>query len=453
MKNETLIKIAQKYGTPSYVFDTKALRERMRQIEEIVGKKVKLCYSIKANPFLIPAMLESVPHLEVCSPGELAICERLRVPMETVVYSGVNKEPSDVLQAVQDGVGICTAESLRHVKLLQAAARKAGKKVPVLLRLNSGAQFGMSREDLLAVIRSRGQYPDLILEGIHYFAGTQRKNKDFHQQLDELQMLKDLFLEVKENEGLTLRKLEYGPGLPVPLFEGADFSDTLAPVRALAPALKETAQWADLTVEAGRFFATECGYYLTKVVDSKNVGEKKYCIVDGGINHVNYLGQIMGMKQPVVRHFRGNGDPDAEPEHVKYRVISDAETEQSGESKKTGGEAAGNAAASENEKEGKAADVQFEPVEEKADWAICGSLCTTNDDLVRSRKMAEPFPGDLLVFENIGAYSVTEGIYLFLSRKMPRIVLYNDISDICLARDFVDTSRMNTMQGRQTETS
>ena len=50
------------------------------------------------------------------------------------------------------------------------------------------------------------------------------------------------------------------------------------------------------------------------------------------------------------------------------------------------------------------------------------------------------------MFENIGAYSVTEGIYLFLSRKMPRIVLYNGISDIRLARDFVDTSRLNTIQ-------
>ena len=42
-------------------------------------------------------------------------------------------------------------------------------------------------------------------------------------------------------------------------------------------------------MEAGRFFATECGYYVTKVVDSKRVENKKYCIVDGGINHVNYL--------------------------------------------------------------------------------------------------------------------------------------------------------------------
>ncbi len=110
MNDEALIHIVRQYGTPTYVFDTEALKNRVRKISEMVGEQVKLCYSIKANPFLIPAMLEVVSHLEVCSPGELEICEALQVPMESVVYSGVNKEPSDVRQAVEDGVGICTAE-------------------------------------------------------------------------------------------------------------------------------------------------------------------------------------------------------------------------------------------------------------------------------------------------------------------------------------------------------
>ena len=422
MTDEILIQLAQRYGTPTYVFDTKALRERVRRIREILGDQVHLCYSIKANPFLIPAMLQEVEHLEVCSPGELTICERLKVPMEAVVYSGVNKEPVDVEQAVRkDHVGVCTAESVRHVRLLEKAAaasdasdaedhgsRNAGGRLPVLLRLNAGAQFGMSRADLLSVIANREHYPHLEIVGIHYFVGTQRKNKQLHQQKEELQMLKDLYEQVEREYGFRLKRLEYGPGLPVPLFAGDDYSDTLAPVKELAPFLQEAAQWAELTVEAGRFYATECGYYLTKAMDCKTSDENvHYCILDGGIHHVNYLGQIMGMKEPVIRHYRGNGDPDAALETaVLHRIPDDGE--------------------------------DAEP------WALCGSLCTTNDDLVRSRRMAEPRPGDVLVFENIGAYSVTEGIYLFLSRKMPRIVLYNDISDIRLVRDFVDTSVWNT---------
>ena len=72
-------------------------------------------------------------------------------------------------------------------------------------------------------------------------------------------MLEDLFREVREQHGYELKKLEYGPGLPVPLFVGDDFSDTLAPARELAPALQHMAEFAELTVEAGRFLATECG--------------------------------------------------------------------------------------------------------------------------------------------------------------------------------------------------
>ena len=53
--------------------------------------------------------------------------------------------------------------------------------------------------------------------------------------------------------------------------------------------------------------------------------------------------------------------------------------------------------------------------------------------------------GDILAFENIGAYSVTEGIVLFLSRTMPRIILYHGENDIRLARDFIESSALNTI--------
>lgn len=406
MDDGTLVRVMQEYGTPCYVFDTEAFTDRLCQVRKIFGDQIGICYSIKANPFLIPAALQVVDRLEVCSPGELEICENLHVPMEKVLYSGVNKEPGDVRQAVGDHVGICTAESLRHVKLLNDEAVRTGERIEVLLRLNHGSQFGMSKEDLIWVIDHRQEYPNLTFSGIHYFVGTQRKNRDLHQQKEELGMLADLFREVRQEHGFTLKKLEYGPGLPVPLFKGDDFSDTLTPARELSGTLQEVSEWADLTVEAGRFFATECGYYLTKIVDEKTVGKKNYCIADGGIHHVNYLGQLMGMKCPVIRHFAGNGDPDADPASVSYHLVSD---------------------------------------DASREYALCGSLCTTNDDLVRSAAMSEIRMGDILVFENIGAYSVTEAMYLFLSREMPKIVFCGENGKLTLARDTVKTSPINTI--------
>lgn len=369
MTDASLQKIAATYGTPTFVFDTDALQARVRAIQTIWGREINLCYSIKANPFLLPAMMQVTARLEVCSPGELSLCESLHAADARVIYSGVNKTPVDIACAVADGVGTCTAESLLQVRYLQDAARKAAKRLPVLLRLNAGSQFGMSKEDLFTALAHRRETPDLEFIGIHYFVGTQRK-KLVNQQ-KELAMLRELYAEIEQTFGLRLPELEYGPGLAVPYFDGDDFTDTLSPAKDLAPALREVSNWVHLTVEMGRFYTAECGYYLTTAMDCKDHGGQHYCIVDGGMNHLNYLGQIMGMKRPHLRHFAA-----------------------------------------------RAASVQ--------DWTLCGSLCTTNDVLVRSMPLAGLCPGDLLVFENTGAYSVTEGLGLFLSRDLPQVILWQN---------------------------
>ena len=400
MDKKILKELAERFGTPTYIFDTESFRARIQSAREIVGEGVRLCYSIKANPFLIPAAEAAGMSLEVCSPGELAVCEKLGADPEKIVYSGVNKMEEDVHRAVSDRVGVYTAESIHQFMLLRNEARRQQITVPVLLRLNGGSQFGMSREDLLYLVDHRAEYPQIRIEGVHYFIGTQRKR--LKKQREELQMLHDLFDEVREQHGFVLRRLEYGPGLPVPYFEGEDFSDTLRPLKELAPDLQDAAEWAELTVEMGRFFASECGYYLTKIKDMKIVGKTGYAFVDGGINHVNYLGGMVGMKLPKIFQIEG-----------QYRECPGV-------------------------------DICRSTEQAPEEWTLCGSLCTTNDILVREMPSGALHLGDILVFCNIGAYSVSEGIYMFLSRTMPRIVLYNSSSDIVLARDWFETAQLNT---------
>ena len=76
-------------------------------------------------------------------------------------------------------------------------------------------------------------------------------------------------------------------------------------------------------------------------------------------------------------------------------------------------------------------------------WTLCGSLCTVNDVLVREVDLESLELDDVLAFANAGAYSVTEGVHLFLSRTMPRVVLRYD-GGCELARDFIETSTLNT---------
>lgn len=385
LDKQELKHIATTYGTPCYVFDLEALKERVKQIRAITENRYKLCYSIKANPFLVPTMVGLVDKLEVCSPGELSICKSLHVPSNMIIYSGVNKEEKDVHEAIEYNCGVLTAESKKHVRLISEEAKNQNKTVSVLLRLSAGSQFGMSKEDLLEVLDAK--YSNIDIVGIHYFVGTQRKK--IEKQIKELEMLKELFDEIKNEHHIALKRLEYGPGLSVSLFENEDDSDTLKPLKEIHEELCSFSH--EVTIEMGRFFATYCGSYISKVVDLKSSKGVNYCLIDGGINHINYYGSMMGMNIPVTQHI--------------------------------------------TEKE----------VDEK-DWCVCGSLCSTNDILIRKYEKGLN-EGDLIVFENIGAYSVTEGIYLFLSRTLPCIIFRNKAYDYVVARPFQESSLLNTVKG------
>ncbi|MCR5301203.1 MAG: diaminopimelate decarboxylase [Lachnospiraceae bacterium] len=364
---ECLFDITDRFPTPLFVFDEDELTGRTYKIRDILGD-IPLCFSIKANPFLIPSLINVVDRFEVCSPGELAICKKLSVSPEKIIYSGVHKEAEDIEDAILTGAGILTAESIRHYRLIKNVSERLGQKTCVLLRLNSKSQFGMSPADIETVLSDPSPNIDVI--GLHYFAGTGRKKTS--KLADELLMLEDTICSLRNKYDTPLPMLEYGPGLPFPYFTDDDFSDTLRPLKDLLPYLEKISGKCSLSVEMGRFIASSCGYYLTSICDIKNASGSDWCIVDGGINHVNYLGQMMGMKTPVIRHMQGRC------------IVDDSD---------------GN------------------------DYCICGSLCSTNDVLVRSLPLKGAGEGDILVFENIGAYSVTEAMGLFLSRTLPRIVM------------------------------
>ena len=74
MTNETLLSLAEQYGTPLYIFDADAFQKRAAQVKNALGEKIRLCYSMKANPFLLRCLPEEIAMLEVCSPGELTVC-------------------------------------------------------------------------------------------------------------------------------------------------------------------------------------------------------------------------------------------------------------------------------------------------------------------------------------------------------------------------------------------
>lgn len=374
--------------TPSYTFDTDIFQNRIENTARALPG-IPLVYSIKANPFLIPYIPEKIAHIEVCSPGELAICKELKVSPEKIIYSGVMKEAEDVMEAVSYGADILTAESRLHLKLITEAAEKTGKNVKVLLRLSSGNQFGISFEDLKTAINEASCCSLVDIIGLHYYSGTAKNLKGVEKDIARLQ---DALESLREASGFSCKMLEYGPGLAAESFAPTDADCEQRDIDLLtsvSPLLNDLSGKVNLSIEMGRFFAAPCGVYETAVMDIKTTDGVNYVIVDGGTHHLKYYGPNTAMKTPL----------------VEQDALENERTE---------------------------------------DYAICGALCTTADVITRSISLRELKTGDTLRFKRVGAYSVTEGSVLFLSRQMPAIYIRSAKAGTRLIKAPFESHRLNT---------
>ena len=401
--------IADKINTPAYVFSSAEFKERAQKTREILGPTVKICYSIKANPFLLSMLPSEFSAVEVCSPGELEICMSLGVDPSMVIYSGLNKGREDIAAALDYGAAVLTAESMLHLEMINEAAAERNIKAKVLVRASANSQFGIDRKSLPQILAdASAKYPAIEFVGLHFFTGTQKhKSKEI---IKELGFLERYIGELREASGLELPRIEYGTGLPAHMFKDAEigaYEDALSAeldmLREIAPQLRQLAEHAELTIEMGRFFAASCGHYYTKVVDAKRNDDINYAIIDGGSHQVRYYGQMQGMQIPFM---------DLIP--VEAARAADA-----------------------------APALQASQTDDR--WTVCGSLCTTADVLARgvSFEGKSLGIGDVLVFHQAGAYSLYECMSLFLSRDLPSVYLLSEDGSLSCARGRVETNIFN----------
>lgn len=370
-------------STPAYYFDTDVFEKRVNFVKrELLD--IPLTFSIKANPFLLSRLPQNLRHVEVCSPGELKICKAYGISGNRIIYSGVNKEIEDVTEAIEFGVDIVTAESILHVELEQEAAEKVGKQQKVILRLTSGNQFGMSEADILNILTNQAKYSNLNIYGIHYYSGTQKKKRQIDRDFEKLDAVLARF---REETGFVPKLVEMGPGLPVEYFNSPYDEIEEAILIENKDTILAFAKKYPLGLEMGRYFAAPCGTYASRVMDIKTNSDTDYIICDGGIHHLKYHGQTMAMQIPDM-------------------------------------------------------EVRNSSTETKS-YCICGSLCTVADVLVREVELPVVSRNDVILFHRCGAYSVTEGSGLFLSRKLPEVYLYNEADGLEKMRSFVDAADIN----------
>ena len=219
MNSERIGKLLDNYQTPMYIFDTSVLKERVMYLKNSLPANVSLCYAVKANTFIMKELKEGIDRFEVCSPGELSICQELGMPMEKIIFSGVYKTPS-VVEALMEAnvpIGIYSIESMVQYRLLKETAKKYNTKINVMPRLTSGNQFGMGEEEVKLIINESKENENFFnIVGIQFFSGTQKTS--MKKQRRELEYVKGFLQNLKDELDFEPEELEFGPGFPVSYF-------------------------------------------------------------------------------------------------------------------------------------------------------------------------------------------------------------------------------------------
>ncbi len=370
--------------TPCFIYDIDILNERVNYLKKKLSNG-HLVFAIKANSFIVKELESLVDRFEICSEGEFDIMHHLAIDHQKYVISGVYKSPSYVNRLIKnyDDILKYTIESKEQYKLLCRYTKKYQRKINVLIRLTSENQFGVSETDFKKILKLNEGNEYICITGIEYFSGTQKHN--IKKLEKEINRLNDFVKEVENEYHIILDEIEYGPGLPIFYFQDEEFDedDFLTKLNDLLKVFEK-----HVYLEIGRGIAASCGSYYTKVVDLKKNKFANTVILDGGINQLVYYGQTMAMRLPF------------------YDIISKRMTN----------------------------------VEKN--YTLYGSLCTINDIIIKNLKCRKLFINDLFVFKNVGAYSVTEGLALFLSHDLPRIYLKKD-NGLYLVRNFTKTSKLN----------
>lgn len=377
--------IVENIKTPTYVFDINKLDERVNYLKNKLDNKFALVYAVKANSFISKEIENEVERFEICSPGEFDICNGLGIDRSKMVISGVYKDRETIenMLANYSDIGKYTIESVNQYELLKELTKKYSRKINILIRLTSGNQFGVTSDELKNIISDKDEL--INVSGIEYFSGTQKTSiKKINREVDNLI---ELVNDIEENLGFKIEEIEYGPGVPVFYFQD-DVFDEEEYFNELNNALLRLGN-KKILLEIGRGIAASCGTYFTKVVDLKTNKNGNHVILDGGMNHLVYYGQTMAMRIP----------------HYEIYPKKDKK--------------------------------------EKEIYNLYGSLCTINDIIVKNIEIEKLELGDVFVFKNVGAYSVTEGISLFLSRDLPKVVLYTRNKEFKVVRDVVKTSKIN----------
>lgn len=296
IENSRLNKLADLYGTPSYIYSQAAITEAYQAYVHGLGTHPgRICYAVKANSNL--AILQVLARLgsgfDIVSQGELQRVLSAGGDPKKVIFSGVGKTTTEIQFALETGIACFNVESIPELSLLSLVASEMGKTAAISLRVNPDVdaqthpyistglkenKFGIDIQSALDVYRHAASLPGLKIVGVDCHIGSQlTETQPFLDALERVLVLVDALSEA----GIQLEHLDLGGGI------GVTYKDEQPPkIQDYVGAILERLgkRKLELIFEPGRSIVANAGVLLTEVLFLKPTEHKNFAIVDAAMN-------------------------------------------------------------------------------------------------------------------------------------------------------------------------
>lgn len=289
-------KIAQKVGTPCYVYSqdhfvrqVHAIKDAFRDVQPLV------CYAVKANSNLglLRAMALAGAGFDTVSKGEIFRALRAGAEPGKIVFAGVGKQADEIEYALEQGILMFNVESESELELISKVAARRKLEAPIALRINpdvdpqthkyistgkSENKFGIDLKRAEDCLRRIRELKNLRLKGIHIHIGSQILKNDRHGEAIDRVLP---FIERCRKMDFPLEYLNVGGGYGIAydVGQGVDITEF---AKVMLPKIKHSG--LKMVSEPGRFISGNGGVLLTQVVYVKKSAEKDFLIVDGAMN-------------------------------------------------------------------------------------------------------------------------------------------------------------------------
>jgi diaminopimelate decarboxylase len=361
-----LADIAERAGTPVYVYSANDIRSRYREYDAAFGETPHgICYAVKANSnlSLLQLLAREGAGFDIVSGGELYRVLRAGGDPGKVVFSGVGKTLEEIEYALRSGIHSFNCESEPELALIDSLAARLGMKARVALRVNPDVdasthpyistglrehKFGIDISEVEQVYAKAMRHPNLLVEGVSCHIGSQLLDpRPMLEAFDRMVALVDRL----RGQGVPIQDLDLGGGIGVPYRPG----DVAPPVQSIIEGIRSRVAGRNLRifVEPGRSIVGEAGVLLTRVLYRKANGAKEFVIVDAAMND---------LIRPALYQSHHEIIPVRQPASNVPMIEAD----------------------------------------------VVGPVCESGDFFARSRALPAPFPGDLLAIMTAGAYGFVQ---------------------------------------------